>query len=624
MSLRDESEVSRPFVPGSYHGFRSINLACKTERVPVDWDGTYASLTRSFTEEFTQNEEIEGVKLLDREAPMGCMEDAKRAFRLWDPHLRLAYENFSLDDVREGDTIQVNFEQYDVMLMRLDEKVSERKAENKRRKRGTASLGEKGDRSSLATGGNSLRRIGSNKSIGSGSVESSPRALRGEKSTSLLAMPSVIGANLLKRVKSLKDSQALRSRMAAEKRAASGGYSYDSSRWAFLTRREKIWVTLDDPSSSLLASVIAASFLLLILFSTTMYCAQTLHGIYREVFSKNSVWFVSEAFCILCFTVELGLRLYASPDRKKFAKEPMNVVDFLAIFPFYVDLIAEWLSNGDADAIPGLAVIRVLRLARLFKLLRASKDSMDLFAETMVRSVKALNMLLLLITIGVVVFSSLIYYIERGRWNEVTQHWESAYAYSCSVTVDYTSRGEPNAFSEVSKPGLSSGEALNDTDTTITYAAGEDNPCELQSVSHDATSVVFLCEYPYKRWTSCVTLYRQSQFDSIARSFWWTFVTMTTVGYGDTNPGSVLGKCFGGFVMCFGVLVVALPVTVIGSNFSAVFHRNLAEEKAVRKKMRAELRREKLKSQDSFVSSTNTSKESSPSFSRLGSLNERG
>ena len=92
----------------AYHGFRAIKLACKSERVPVDWDGSYADLARLFTEEFTQNEEPEGLKLLDRANEAGgCLTEAKRAFRLWDPKTRLAYENFVLDDARDGDTVQV-------------------------------------------------------------------------------------------------------------------------------------------------------------------------------------------------------------------------------------------------------------------------------------------------------------------------------------------------------------------------------------------------------------------------------------------------------------------------------------------------------------------------------------
>ena len=53
---------------------------------------------------------------------------------------------------------------------------------------------------------------------------------------------------------------------------------------------------------------------------------------------------------------------------------------------------------------------------------------------------------------------------------------------------------------------------------------------------------------------------------------------MATVGYGDVVPKTILGKSFGMLVMFFGILVIALPVTVIGSNFSTVYHRQQAEQ----------------------------------------------
>ena len=65
--------------------------------------------------------------------------------------------------------------------------------------------------------------------------------------------------------------------------------------------------------------------------------------------------------------------------------------------------------------------------------------------------------------------------------------------------------------------------------------------------------------------------YEQSPFDSIPTSFWWCLVTMTTVGYGDVVPTQPLGKILAAIVMIFGILVIALPITVIGSNFSSIY-----------------------------------------------------
>ena len=57
-------------------------------------------------------------------------------------------------------------------------------------------------------------------------------------------------------------------------------------------------------------------------------------------------------------------------------------------------------------------------------------------------------------------------------------------------------------------------------------------------------------------------------YGTIPNSFWWALTTMTTVGYGDCFPLSAFGKVVSVFTMISGVIMIALPITVIGSNFA--------------------------------------------------------
>ena len=60
-------------------------------------------------------------------------------------------------------------------------------------------------------------------------------------------------------------------------------------------------------------------------------------------------------------------------------------------------------------------------------------------------------------------------------------------------------------------------------------------------------------------------------YPSIPSCMWWALVTMSTVGYGDVYPKTAVGKLIGIICALCGILALALPITVIGSNFSSVF-----------------------------------------------------
>merc|ERR1712023_364123 len=58
-----------------------------------------------------------------------------------------------------------------------------------------------------------------------------------------------------------------------------------------------------------------------------------------------------------------------------------------------------------------------------------------------------------------------------------------------------------------------------------------------------------------------------SPFISIPQAMWWCLVTLLTVGYGDIYPVTIGGKIVASLAMIISVVILALPISIIGTNF---------------------------------------------------------
>ncbi|XP_050409525.1 potassium voltage-gated channel protein Shaw-like [Patella vulgata] len=74
-----------------------------------------------------------------------------------------------------------------------------------------------------------------------------------------------------------------------------------------------------------------------------------------------------------------------------------------------------------------------------------------------------------------------------------------------------------------------------------------------------------------------------NDFRNIPRGFWWAVVTMTTLGYGDIYPRTVLGYIIGAVCALCGLLMLALPVPVIVNNFTLYYSHAQARIKLPKK-----------------------------------------
>ncbi len=67
-------------------------------------------------------------------------------------------------------------------------------------------------------------------------------------------------------------------------------------------------------------------------------------------------------------------------------------------------------------------------------------------------------------------------------------------------------------------------------------------------------------------------------FTSIPRSIYWAIVTMTTVGYGDIAPQTILGQVLAAAVMILGYAIIIVPIGVFSAEMVAATHRGVGTQ----------------------------------------------
>ena len=192
--------------------------------------------------------------------------------------------------------------------------------------------------------------------------------------------------------------------------------------------RRKIWLLFEHPETSFLARVIAVVSISVIVISIAAFCIETLPA-FRKKHRKGDasgghddhlVWFAIETGCIVWFTFEYVMRFASAPQKLKFARSFLNVIDIVAILPFYITLPLP------TETVSSLGVLRVLRLVRVFRIFKLSRHSrgLQIVGMTLRSSFRELCLLVFFVFVGVIIFSSMLFFAsgdqslvgERGEY----------------------------------------------------------------------------------------------------------------------------------------------------------------------------------------------------------------
>ncbi|KAI9303114.1 hypothetical protein BJ944DRAFT_166013 [Cunninghamella echinulata] len=186
--------------------------------------------------------------------------------------------------------------------------------------------------------------------------------------------------------------------------------------------KRSLYLLLEEPSSSRAAFWTNVIVSFLIVSSAIMTTIETIPA-FRSA-ESNRVWFHLESTMVALFTLEYILRLFAHSDSlimlKNFVLAPISIIDFISIVPFYIEVLAQRDTTYEFR----FTILRLFRLLRLFKTYKYSNAiimTIEVMVVALKRSGDALSALFFFLVTCVVLFSTLLYFAERGTWDDPLQ-----------------------------------------------------------------------------------------------------------------------------------------------------------------------------------------------------------
>ncbi|XP_059490701.1 potassium voltage-gated channel protein Shaker-like isoform X2 [Neocloeon triangulifer] len=236
--------------------------------------------------------------------------------------------------------------------------------------------------------------------------------------------------------------------------------------------QRNVWLLFEYPESSQAARVVAIISVVVILLSIVIFCLETLPEFkHYKVFNTTTngtkieedevpditdPFFLIETICIIWFTFELSVRFLACPNKLNFFRDVMNIIDIIAIIPYFITLATVVAEKDEQIQLPkapvspqdkstnqamSLAILRVIRLVRVFRIFKLSRHSkgLQILGRTLKASMRELGLLIFFLFIGVVLFSSAVYFAEAGSENSYFKSIPDAFwwAVVTMTTVGY-------------------------------------------------------------------------------------------------------------------------------------------------------------------------------------------